>query len=171
MNIKCVYCLEFPDGKRYVGSTKNLKRRLTNHQSAAHNKEQNPELKEAVLQGGYEVIILEQCPDNYTRKQLEAREQHYVNIWFDHGILYNKRKAVRGGWNRGVPAWNRGIPRTQEVKAKISAAKKGKPVKKYSLAYQRADEIKADKAAGMQVIPLMQKYNCGWNVLTDILAS
>ena len=155
--MKCVYCLDFPDGKRYVGSTKDLKRRLRNHKTPNYNKKTNLELKEAILEGGYEVIILEQCPDEYTKRQLEDREQHYVNLWFDYGILYNKHKCVVGsdkGWSsplKGRPSPRRG--------------------KKYSQSYQCADKIRADRAAGMSCEALRAKYKTGINMIKDILSA
>jgi len=143
MKIKCVYCLDFTDGKRYIGSTKDLVQRIKCHNYPTNSFKTNPELKAAVLQGDYKVVILEHCPDDYNRKQLEAREQHYINLWFDYGILYNKHKNV-SGWSKGKkqsaehrannsaakkgrPSPIKGIPQTAEHRANLSAAKKGRP--------------------------------------------
>jgi len=151
--MKCVYCLEFTDGKRYIGSTKNLKGRLSTHRAPCGNKKTNPELKEAILRGGYEVVILEQCPDNYTKEQLCAREQHYIDLWWDAGILYNKHKNARGGRCAGIPGW--------------PSPKKGK---KYSKAWQFADNIRADRAAGMFFEDLRIKYRAGVNTIKKVLS-
>jgi len=160
--MKCVYCLEFTDGKRYIGSTKNLKRRLSEHSNNGSNKKYNPKLREAILQGDYEVVILEQCPDDYDRKQLLVREQHYVNIWFDYGILYNKKKNV-SGWGKGRKqsaehiakrsAANKGREHTAEHRAKNSAANR-------SQVWQYADEIKALRATGLSLRKIANSYNC-----------
>jgi hypothetical protein len=136
--MKCVYCLDFADGKRYIGSTTDLNHRITGHKNPG-NQKVNSDLKAAILQGGYEVVILEQCPDDFTRKQLRAREQHYVDIWYDYGILYNKYKNV-------------------------SSRDKGK-----NPAYQRADEIRADRAAGMTYQALRVKYKTGIYTIKDIV--
>jgi len=157
--MKCIYCLEFTDGKRYIGSTKDLKQRLENHRAPSGNKKYNPDLKEAILQGGYEVVILEQCPDDYDRKQIESREQHYVDLWWDYGILYNKHKNVRGS-SKGRP----GIPCYWKGKQSVNRGKK------YSQSYQRADEIRADRAAGMAYHLIRAKYKVGNPVLKDILS-
>jgi len=167
--MKCIYCLEFTDGKRYIGSTKDLKQRIKCHNYPTNSLKTNPELKAAILKGDYEVVILEHCPDDYNRKQLEAREQHYVNLWFDYGILYNKRKTVSGGWNKGKKTG----PLSDKTKANISASKKGKTPKnkgkRYSQSYQRADEIIADRAAGMAYYALRIKYKTGVCIIKDIL--
>lgn len=155
--MKCVYCLDFPDGKRYVGSTKDLKKRMSIHRCPGTNKS-NPELREAITAGGYSVVILEQCPDKYTKKQLEAREQHYINLWFDYGILYNKYKIARGGSKKGRPSPNKGRPSPH------------KNIKR-SMAYQRADEIKADRISGMSYVNLRNKYKTSVNVVKDILST
>jgi group I intron endonuclease len=145
--MKCVYCLDFPDGKRYVGSTKDLKQRMLNHRSPSYNKKSNPELREAISRGGYEVVIIEQCPDDYSKKQLEVRETHYIGLWWDYGILYNKYKFARGGGTN-------------------ASGKKGK---KYSPAYQRADEIRVDRAAGMTYHALRVKYKTDIYTIKDIV--
>ena len=142
--MKCIYCLDFPDGKRYVGSTKNLKQRLSRHRTPSSNSKANPELKEAILRGGYEVIILEQCPDDFTRSQLWAREIHYINLWWDYGILYNKIKKFEGG-KKGRPSPRKGKNHSDESKAKMSAssATKGKA------AWNRGKEHSAESRAKM----------------------
>lgn len=178
--MKCVYCLDFPDGKRYVGSTTNLKLRMSCHRNVNNSKKSNPELKEAILLGGYEVIVLEQCPDDFTKEQLQAREAHYISLWWDYGILYNKRKNTSGR-DRGGPAWNKGIPRTPEDKAKIRAANKGRKhtegakakmsAVKRNPAWQYTDEIKALRATGLALREIAKKYNCTSTVIRRICLS
>jgi len=172
-NMKCVYCLDFPDGKRYVGSTKDLEQRIKRHKSPTNGLKCNPELKAAILRGYYSVVILEQCPDSYNTKHLRLREQHYINLWFNYGILYNKNKDVNNGFEKGKP-------KSLETRAKMSAWQKGKPSpkkgkpspkkgKKYSEAYQHADKIIADRAAGMPVYLLRKKYKGSVAIIKDIL--
>lgn len=185
--MKCVYCLDFPDGKKYVGSAKDLGKRVREHQQPSNNKG-NTDLKAAIAMGNYEVVILEQCPDNYTKEQLEDREQHYVNLWWDYGILYNMKKNVRGccGRKRCI-AWQY----VDEIKAEFEAGKsKRKLAQQYNCRFQTierilitcegkklnsviklADEIKADYAAGLGKSKLTRKYKCSNYYINKILAS
>jgi hypothetical protein len=67
-----------------------------------------------------------------------------------------------------ISATKKGKEHSAEHRAKISAAKKGK---RYSPAYQRADEIKADRAAGMSLQSLRKKYHTCNKVIKDIIGS
>ncbi len=157
--MKCVYCLEFPDGKRYVGSTADLKKRLHGHNYSSVNKN-SAELKAAIL-NGYEVVILEQCPDNYTRKQLEARETHYIGLWWDYGILYNMRKSARGGSKKGH---GKGKKMPEEAKARIGAANKHP-------GWNNSAEIKALRATGLSYNKIAERYNCSGDTIRLICLS
>lgn len=144
--MKCVYCLDFANGKRYVGSTSDLKKRLIYHRNPYCNKN-NVELKEAIIQGDYEVVILEQLPDDATKTDLLAREQHYSNLWWGSGILYNKRKNVKGGSD--------------------SHTKR----KKKTIAWEHVEEIKALRAAGLAYKKIGIKYNCSIPIIKKICLS
>jgi len=154
--MKCVYCLDFPDGKRYVGSTANLKKRLLAHNCPSVNKN-NTNLKAAIL-NGYEVVILEVLPDTATKKDLFKREKHHIDLWWDYDILYNESNTP------GAAPCRKGIKQSAEHKAKRSAARKHR-------LWQHAGKIRALRAAGVPYYRIAKDYNCGYNAIRRICLS
>jgi hypothetical protein len=129
------------------------------HNAPKCNNKSNPELKEAILNTGYSVVILEQCPEDYSRKQLEVREQYYIDLHWDSGLLYNKSKSVRCGC--------RGNSRAKRpYRALGPSPNKGK---RYSKIWEYADNIRADYAAGIGRTALKYKYKCGLGTINKII--
>ena len=72
----CIYKLNFPNGKSYIGQTINLKRRMSEH-----NYKSNPKqvVDKAIQKHGriFEVEILEIIEDT---SLLNEREQYYIAL-------------------------------------------------------------------------------------------
>ncbi len=114
MKISGVYAIvNTVNGKRYVGSSKNVRSRLNEHERHLRkNEHTNKRLQRAWNKYSEEcfqfVVIEECCVDN-----LLTREQVYINERSE----YNVRKN----------AWaNYGLVPTEETKRRMSAAKKGR---------------------------------------------
>jgi group I intron endonuclease len=109
------------DGKRYIGSAANIRRRWAEHRShLSRGTHSSPKLQNAWNKHGeenFEFKIVE-----YVENKLEllSREQ----VWLDNAQpAYNYQKVA----GRGNAGMKRG-PLSEEHKAKLSAAKKGKPL-------------------------------------------
>jgi len=176
--MKCVYCLDFPDGKKYVGSASDLKQRLRRHNNPSHNKKRQPELKVAIA-NGYEVVILKVLPDAATIEDLRKQEQHYIDLWWDYGILYNKNKIAAAPPSRkGKTAWNKGIPQTAQRKAQHSAIMKGRKMSAEHIAKrsaalrhparQHVNEIKERRATGETCTQIGKDYGCSCETIRQI---
>ena len=144
------------NGKRYYGSSNNLRKRWNNHKSDMRKGEhENPGIREDVATFGEEVFEFEPlvyCPES-EMKELEAR---FINKRIHSVRCYNRRdgngscehteetKAKISAANMGenhpmygkthtdeskakISAAGKGKPKSEEHKAKISAAQKGKP--------------------------------------------
>lgn len=75
-----VYCIiNLKNGKRYIGSSKNVRQRLWSHRAELrHNKHDNPHLQSAWNKYGeqfFDYFIIEEC----TIEALLIREQHYID--------------------------------------------------------------------------------------------
>jgi group I intron endonuclease len=173
----------------YIGSTKDLRQRLWKHWSDLRlDKHQVNTLKtdfDEIGRGGFRILVFEELLPGLTRKQREDKEQEYVNIYWDSGVLYNLRKSVKGGCSfpgkkhsaesrakmsaagKGKTAWNKGKktgPRSDETKAKMSAANKHP-------AWQYTDEIKALRITGLPYSKISERYNCHDNTIRNICLS
>ncbi len=148
--MKCVYCLEFTDGKRYIGSTKDLKRRLSEHSDKGSNAEAQPELK-AAIENGYKVVLLEILPDSATNFHLKEREQYYLNLSWETASLYNKSKYANCPDNAGRISRCRG--------------------RRLNAAWEHTEEIKALRATGMPYYKIGKQYNCHPDLVKAICIS
>lgn len=165
--------------KRYVGKAKDLKRRLSTHWSELkHNKHDNDHLQNAYNLYGKDAFFVVTTP--CAVENLLEREQYFIDTMWD--MCYNICKIANQPpityghtWNKGRTAWNKGRKNTPEEKAAKSARMKGKPSltkgNRYSSAYQRVDEIRADRAAGMSIPNLRAKYKTGVKTIKDILST
>lgn len=105
-------------GRVYVGSSNRLDARKSQHWRAmASGKHHSTKLRNAVAKygmGAFTFEVIELCDES----SLEAREK----FWID------ELNAVEKGFNiRRDPSCNRGNVPTQEARAKMSAAARGKP--------------------------------------------
>lgn len=96
-----IYCLQNKrNGKRYIGSSKNLKQRLLTHlHSLEEGIHPNRELQEAFSQDGLNLIILEYI-DNKNKDLLLQREQVWINEFntTDPMYGYNKINSQTTQW-------------------------------------------------------------------------
>jgi group I intron endonuclease len=130
-----IYCIDFPNGKRYVGSSRDMVKRLKDHmkgKSCNHN----PYFENALAKHKdfVNIVILEECSEDI----LLQREQHYIDLWWDYNILYNLCRVA------GKPPVNTG--HSESTKAKIGAKAKNR---RMSTAWQHQEEIISLKDSGM----------------------
>lgn len=95
--ISGVYKICGPNDKVYIGSSKNIEKRIEVHRwELKNNKHKNKHLQAAWNKYGelaFTIEILEQCPV----ENLEKLEQFYIDYFWNLGVLYNKaRFAYRG---------------------------------------------------------------------------
>lgn len=118
IRVACIYFIRNKlDGGLYVGSTLDFYKRMKQHQSRlSRGKGSNPLLQRAVTRHGldnFEVTIWEQCEPDL----LFAQETYWINLLQPK---YNLSKyPVRGGMT---------CPHTDAAKAKMRAARLGKPL-------------------------------------------
>ena len=129
-----IYVHTFPDGRKYVGSTKkqNPKKRWKGAQGYRKHKI----LFNAIKSVGWNNIqheILETVEDKETAFK---REEYYTLLWrtnepefgfnIDIGKKHNEETKKRiSEIHKGRPAWNIGIPQTEEAKRKNSESNRG----------------------------------------------
>lgn len=172
------------NGKKYIGSSQNAKRRWGEHRRALKaGKHWNRHLQFAWGKYGSDFFDFEVVELVQNVGELLGREQYWIDQYYDSGMLYNiasDASAPRRGkepWNKGKvgiysqetiesirrsvleyyethdgptkgktfsgelrrklseahmgqKAWNKGIPCSEEAKAKLRAAKKGKKLSK-----------------------------------------
>ena len=112
--------LNILNGKMYIGSSVSFEQRWTQHRSELRrNKHHSPKLQRAWNKYGEDAFvfsIIEECAPEI----LEKREQ----FWMDHYNAYG-----RHGYNIALVAGRAMLGRnhTDEAKAKMSEAGKGKP--------------------------------------------
>lgn len=87
----CIYKLNFPNGKIYIGQTINLKRRMWEHNNPSTTKQ--PVDKAINKYGKMYVVEILETP---TKESLDDREAHYINLYNSNhrDIGYN---ILRGG--------------------------------------------------------------------------
>ena len=109
------------NNKVYIGSTRNLRRRINNHMWNINNhKHRNIHFQNSVNKYGWDnfyFIILEECEE---KNNIAEREQ----FWIEYYKSYKKDN----GYNKQPVAYsNKGNKLSDETKLKISKAFKGKP--------------------------------------------
>ena len=128
-----IYVHTFPDGRKYVGSTKkqNPKKRWKGAQGYRKHKT----LFNAIKSVGWNNIqheIIETVEDKETALK---REEYYTLLWrtnepefgfnIDVGNKHNDETKKRiSEIHKGKPAWNRGIPQSEEARRKNSESNK-----------------------------------------------
>jgi len=169
--------------KRYVGQAIDLDKRVKQHwQKLRDNIHDNNHLQSAYNKYGRDAFFVATTP--CSTEDLTEREQYFIDTMWD--MCYNICKiagvppspkgtkqsthhiAKRVAKQKGRVNPYKGMPRSLEVCSNISAGRMGI---KFSPAYQHADKIRADRAAGMPKYALREKYCCCWKVLKDILKS
>lgn len=107
-----LYCLDFPNGKRYIGKTDNLRRRLAWHDWTARNTNRNLFVLVAIRKYGLPQPTVLCVGDRNYIAQLEGK-----------AIVAFRTHLAENGYNKliaGIP-WNKGAPRTAKDRAAIKA--------------------------------------------------
>jgi group I intron endonuclease len=139
--ISGIYCFEFPNGKLYIGQSKNIDNRWRRHKSNA-NKGEKGYVYDAIRKYGWNKIkkyIIEKLPPT---ADLNEREKYWIkefkSRWEENG--YNLTDGGDGAQNlsessvkkrsdklKGRSSWNKGKSMPAETRKKISQSHKGKP--------------------------------------------
>ena len=93
MNDYCVYCHIFPNGKRYIGITKDRPEKRWNN---GHGYDTQPKMKKAIVKYGWENIKHEILAKCLTHDLANALEQHYIS---EFDTIKNGYNATIGGDN------------------------------------------------------------------------
>lgn len=132
------------DGKEYVGSTRDLKNRWYEHRrllrSGKHN---NPHLLRAWKRDGAEAFIyriVEYCEiiDLRVREQWWAELLDTRNPQKGYNICHPDRHTISDETRAKIGAAHKGKPKSEAHRAAISAARKGKPLSEATRAAQKA---------------------------------
>ena len=152
--MKCgIYSIVTPDGKRYVGSSRDIETRLRRHLAGLRKGlHQNHKLQSAFNVYGEVGLVLLHVEIDVPIERLRDREQYYMDLWMPehniapkainntgivHGPLHKERvSAARKGAGNGMF----GKAHTPEAVAKIAAAsmsRKDLPKTKLALSFGR----------------------------------
>ena len=153
------------NAKQYVGITKNLKRRWSDHRTG--NKSSTL-LKQAIKTHGVENFIFTHIADAFDWDAAQSLERMLIaDKNTKHPSGYNMTDGGEG--TLGFPAPNKGVPMSEEAKKKSSAARMGKKSsvqarKNQSLALKgmkKSEEHKAKIGAAQKGIPCPQRGRKG----------
>ncbi len=103
-----VYRIIFPDGKSYVGSTNNFRKRKTSHLSKARNENGN-KLYRAIRYFGEENLKWEVLMHNVSEKEIEMWEGVFVSFYDSYRNGYNATKLGQGSSPKKVINFTKGI--------------------------------------------------------------
>lgn len=129
--------LNLENGKFYLGSSNNLKKRKREHFWALkEGKHDNPYLQNAFNKYGEEKFVFEVIEYVYKEENLRLIEQNYLDKYdaCNRDIGYNINKYASGGGLIGEDNPNYGKPMSEEQKQKIRETMIGR---KYSLERRR----------------------------------
>ena len=142
------------NGKCYIGSAVNLKKRWVIHlHYLRHNTHYNSHLQSAFNKYGEFAFVFETLEEPVEPKSLIEREQHYLdtlkpkyNISPTAGSLLGYRHSAgvmqkRSAMMRGKPHPHKGHHLSEETKRKISIARMGQHPSEETLAKLRAAKI------------------------------
>ena len=154
--------------KRYIGQAKDLDRRLGQHwKQLEQGTHRNKPLQNAYNKYGRDAFFVATTPCSI--EDLTEREQYFIDTMWN--MSYNICKVANVPPNvKGRPSPLRGRPGASKGRP---AHNKGKPSpnkgKRFSPAYLYADEIIADKTAGLSLNALIKKYKTSLYTIKDIL--
>lgn len=177
-----IYCIEFPNGKKYVGKTEcDLSKRQKEHKH--HSKYKRTRLYNAIKKYGWDNLawsVLEECD---CPAVLNEREVYWISHFscLDHDSGYNLREGGTGGRHSeetkqkisksnsgenngmyGRSSWNAGMKMSEEYKKKLSEAHKGqvpwnKGIKgKYKLG-SHSEESKAKMSETKKILSMAER--------------
>lgn len=132
-----VYCLTFPDGKKYIGMSRQDLRRRWRHGDGYKGQPVN----EAIIKYGWEKVKHEVLYDGLTKEEAEEKEKELIKLYQTQTNGYNveeggdsspmaeeskeKLREKRKEYFKTHTHWNTGRHWSEEVKAKISKSHTG----------------------------------------------
>jgi group I intron endonuclease len=124
MNLAYIYLLtNLDNGKRYVGFTTNIPKRLSGHKCRAEAHTHNFMLSNAIRKHGWDAFkfeVLAECGDaRYAKDVLEPRFIQEYETYYTLGKGYNMTQGGEG---------TLGYKRTSEECLRMSESRKGKPI-------------------------------------------
>lgn len=119
-NVYTVYKHISPNGKEYVGMTRNIQKRWEGN-GCSYTK--NSEFRNDIMKYGWDNFQHIIIKDGLSLRKASKLEDELIVEAMNRGVAYN---IARGGIGGSHPAWNKGIPLSEEQKAKLTAANKGK---------------------------------------------
>jgi len=98
MKIKCTYAIEIGGVVKYIGSTKNFKRRIGEHMSGHKYKGKYAVISELILDSDDDIkfILLEKMPSS-TKKERLFKEREHIESGLYRDIV-NKAIPIREPW-------------------------------------------------------------------------
>ena len=131
-----IYKITAPDGHYYIGSAKDLKTRFRRHSwDLKNNRHHNKWMQRIYNKHINEVWSMELLEAVKDDTMLELKEDVYIR---EH---YGKPGCINVSMSAYRPVLPVGVKRTDEVKARMSLAQKGKP-KPWKRGIPRTDETK-----------------------------
>lgn len=123
----CVYKLTFPNGKLYIGITTRFNIRMNSHKHKEKGSSIKP-LDNAIRKYGWEsvkkeILFHDLCSsDAYDIEKRLIKEFNLTNFMFGYNLDSGGRTRI-GSKNKNA-AWNKGVKFSDELKLKLSLAKK-----------------------------------------------
>jgi hypothetical protein len=96
-----IYRIIFPDGKSYVGSTKDFRRRKNSHLSKARNGNKN-KVSRTIRYFGEGNLKWEVLMDNVSENKIEMYEGAFVSFYNSYTNGYNATKLGQGSLSKKV---------------------------------------------------------------------
>jgi group I intron endonuclease len=129
--IKGVYCLTFPNGKRYVGISfgkKGILNRWKGEALEAKRPKNNSKLANAIRKYGWENVNKEIIIIIDDEKRMKNIETQLIALWNLQNDNYGYNMTAGGDGCKNVIPWNKGKEHSPETRKKISVANKGKGI-------------------------------------------
>lgn len=124
-----IYKLCFPNGKLYIGMTKDLKNRMRCHKFKCGNIHESI-LGRALIGTNWSDINKEVIFESSNFEEVCEKEAYYILMYKtqDHNFGYNQASGGRynNNFKKIKPVWNKGLKFSESHKNKLSVAKKGK---------------------------------------------
>lgn len=98
----CVYCHTFPNGKKYIGITKNYRKRWQN----GHGYTKQIFVHRAILKYGWENIVHEILFDNLTALEAQNREIELIREYKTNDPKYGYNQSIGGESGYSGCAWS-----------------------------------------------------------------
>lgn len=111
----CIYQIQFPNGKRYIGQTNNFKKRMSTYKNCKHNKQ--IKVYNAIKKYGWENCIM--TPISFCEEYLADTFETNLISWFNTTDVLGYNMESGGHKNKK-------FKHSEETKRKIGEANKDK---------------------------------------------